>query len=78
MGSTRIPAIVFCIYQLMFAAITYVLGPLPLFILHLHLRQSYSRHRSRRGAFPTGSSHGLRLHLVDSNLQRNCVLDMEF
>ena len=26
-GSTRIPSIVFCVYQLMFAAITYVLSP---------------------------------------------------
>ena len=26
MGSTRIPSIVFCVYQLMFAAITYVIS----------------------------------------------------
>jgi Amt family ammonium transporter len=36
-GSTRIPSIVFCVYQLMFAAITYVFGLFSKSLLYLNL-----------------------------------------
>ena len=45
-GSTKIPSIVFCVFQLMFAAITYVLSHCIRFLCHqLTGLQSHARYR---------------------------------
>lgn len=77
-GSPRIPALVFCIYQCMFAAITYVSPGLSLDQRSdLVPSQPGHRHRCRRRTRPPWPHSPIHFHLVYHRLQPARLYDME-
>lgn len=78
MGSTRIPALVFCIYQCMFAAITYVIsGVKPSLSSDPVPSQPDPRYRCHRRTRSHRSHSRVHLRLVYTRLQSDCLYDME-
>jgi hypothetical protein len=76
-GSSRIPALLFCIYQLMFAAITYVILLQILKAPVLNAAQSGSRCWWYSRTWPSWSPPCIHLRLEYTCLRSYCVLDLE-
>lgn len=79
-GSARIPAILYCVYQLMFAAITYVVNPSFQFLKISRLKsytQSGSCHWCYRRTWSSWSSSRIHLRLEYPRLRSHCLLGVE-